>query len=205
MDYIAKIKRLAQKANSLGVLSYRDPTKSGRIFGEPVSMERIREFEKELNLTLPKPLVRYYTELGNSGAGADYGIYSLDKIWKSVTRNNLPPMLDHSLSNEQWTEISEKYTEIEERLFAAEDESEQNGLLKQLNQLEQQITAGGIPISTPGCTMFSVLMCRGAAKGEVFCLDWDYMDRIQSEPYCCGRFEDWIINDLQQRIDKAKV
>lgn len=30
------------------------------------------------------------------------------------------------------------------------------------------------------------------------------MDQVNSEPYCCDKFEDWIINDLQQKINSAK-
>ena len=58
-------------------------------------------------VALPVPFVRYLTELGNGGVGADYGIYPLDSIRKgnsyAALTKDLPPMLDHSLTDAQWT------------------------------------------------------------------------------------------------------
>lgn len=50
------------------------------------------------------------------------------------------------------------------------------------------------------CTMNSILMCRGAAAGEVFVVDFDYLFQLQSEPYCCGKFEDWIIKTMKNSL-----
>ena len=206
MDYIEKIRQLAEKASSLHVLNYNNPTKHDKLFNPPATKQQIINFEQEIGMTLPIAFVRYLTELGNGGVGADYGIWSLDEIRQHnnfiTIRNALSPMLDHSMTDTQWTEFAETYMSIDERIYgASNDECEQ--LTEKLLEMQRQMTAGGIFISTPGGTMLSILMCRGNASGEVFVLDFDYMEQIYSEPQCCGKFEDWIINDLQERIDKA--
>lgn len=206
LDYIGKIKELAEKACSLHVLNYNASTDKDKLFNPPATLQQIKEFEQEIGMTLPIPLVRYLTELGNGGVGADYGIWSIDEMREqndpATIRNDLPPMIDHSLTDAQWRQFAETYLSVEEKMDNV-SEDEYKHLTEQLEEMQSQMKAGGIFISTPGCTMLSILMCHGNAKGEVFVLDFDYMDQVYSEPKSCGKFEDWIINDLQKRIDKV--
>ena len=205
MDYIEKIRQLVEKASSLHILNYNNQSKHDKAFNPPATKQQITDFEQEIGMTLPIAFVRYLTELGNGGIGADYGIWSLDEIRQHnnsvAMQNTLSPMLDHSMTDTQWTEFAEKYASIDEKINeTSNDECEQ--LTEQHLEMQRKMTAGGIFISTSGCTMLSILMCRGNARGEVFVLDFDYMEQIYSEPHCCGKFEDWIINDLQERINK---
>ena len=205
MDYIAEIKELAKKGHSIGVM--KNPNRRKRLFEPTATMKQIQDFERDMCVTLPRPFVRYLTELGNGGAGADYGIYSLDRMREenphAALAKDLPPMLDHSLTDAQWTEFAQRYTEICQRNFSSPEEGEQAE--KALREMELQMMAGGIIISTSGCTMNTILMCRGEAKGEVFVLDWDYMFQVHSEPWCGGKFEDWMINNMRQRIKNPDV
>lgn len=171
MDYIAKIKKLAEKGYAIGVM--KNPNRSDKLFEPTATMKQIRDFEQDMCLTLPVPFVRYLTELGNGGVGADYGIYSLDRIREenphAALAKDLPPMLNHSLTDAQWTEFAQRYTEICQRDFASSEDEEQAE--KTLHEM-----------------------------GEVFVLDWDCMFQLHSEPWCGGKFEDWMINAMRQRI-----
>lgn len=207
MDYIAEIKALAEegkrldpKYNIFGACSHKWQ------FGEPVNMQQIRSFENDMKIKLPEPFVRYLTELGNGGAGPDYGIYTLDMMRK---RNpfiretaNFPVMLDHSLTATQWADFAKKYETIDAAISCdiSDTSEEQERAVQELHTMELHLLAGGIFISTPGCTMNSILMCRGAAAGEVFTVDFDYMFQLQSEPYCNGKFEDWVIRAMQRAL-----
>ncbi len=149
MDYIEKIKKLVKKAHSRNVLNYNfSPLHD---FAPPATMQQIKEFEKEIGMTLPIPLVRYLTELGNGGPGADYGIWSIDEMRQqndpATLRNDLPPMLDHSLTDAQWRQFAEKYLAIEKMDNASKDEYEQ--LEKQLEDMQNQMKAGGILSALP--------------------------------------------------------
>lgn len=198
MDFIEKIKKLAQKQYSLGINTYWGK----RLFNHVATMDQIREFEDYIQMELPESFVRYLTECGNGGMGADYGIWSLKGIIKEnrdiKDSGILKPMLDHSLTDQEWTEFAQKYDYIDNMNY--ETDAEELELRKQIREMEKQMEAGGIFISTPGCTMKTILMCKGAAKGEVFCLDYDYMFDTFTEPWCGGSFEDWMIKDMKRSI-----
>lgn len=198
-DYIDEIKELALKGETLGC--WRRIGGRKNLFDKVATMKEIKKFETEMGITLPKPFVRYLTELGNGGVGPGYGIYSLDEIRK-VKPCVGKPMLDHSLSNIEWRKFSEKYETLFNKVdFVSDEEAEI--ILKELSEMEHNMIAGGIIIGTPGCTMYTVLMLCGNAAGEVFIVDFDYMDQIYEEPWCGGLFEDWMINSMKKSIEKA--
>ncbi|MBO7472864.1 MAG: SMI1/KNR4 family protein [Ruminococcus sp.] len=180
-------------------------TEHDKLFNPQATIKQIKDFEQEIGMPLPVPFGRYLTELGNGGVGADYGIWSLDEMRRHnkscAIRNIYEPMLDHSLKDSQWRNFAEEYVFIVERRDCVSDD-ECKQLTQQLIKMQNQMAAGGIYISTPGCTMLSILMCRGNASGEVLVIDFNCMDQTYSEPYCNCKFEDWIINDLQKRISK---
>ena len=163
----------------------------------PVKIKEVRAFERDMHITLPENYVRYLTELGNGGRYGHYHIYSLERIRENMAKKitedddtELPPMLDHSLSDDIWKEFGEKYAE-----------ADING--DYTRDMEKRMLAGGIVIGTAGCTMMLVLMCRGAATGEVFLVDFDYMEYLKEEP-CLGKFEDFLINEMRESIERAK-
>lgn len=199
MDYISEIRALAEEGLR------RDPeykifgaNHHHWKFGEPVDMQKIRDFERDLNVKLPEAFVRYLTELGNGGAGPYYGIYSLEKIRENSAYSetmHLPVMLDHSRTAEYWTDFAKRYEALEDQ-FDLLDEVQ----LQEYQHMQLSVMAGGIFINTPGCTMNSLLMCRGAAAGEVFMIDFDYLHMIREEPYCYGKFEDWMIKEMKKSL-----
>lgn len=52
-------------------------TEHDKLFNPPATIKQIKDFEQEIGKSLPVPFVRYLTELGKGGVGADYGIWSL--------------------------------------------------------------------------------------------------------------------------------
>lgn len=214
MDYISEIKELSKEVYRLGlkVKGMRDGREEK--FNSPAKMSEVRQFERDMCVTLPEPLVRYITELGNGGPGPNYGIYSLERMRECSTPDpiHIPPMLDHTHSDKEWLELGERYVQLDEMIdelwYNNEDKDNYRKkaapLEEELRSIRMRIIAGGVFINTPGCTMNTILMCRGAAAGEVFTLDFDYMDQLCEEPYCGGKFEEWIINDMKKRISKYK-
>ncbi len=112
----------------------------------PATMQEVRAFEREMHITLPENYVRYLTELGNGGPGGSYILYSLARVKQGseaspewmAEKAKLPPMLDHSLSDEDWKAFGEKYT--------AADENDED-----TSEMQKQILAGGLVIGTAGC------------------------------------------------------
>ncbi|MDE5584002.1 MAG: SMI1/KNR4 family protein [Ruminococcus sp.] len=210
MDYISEIKILAQEGlrrDSMYKIFGANHHKWQ--FAKPANKRTIQKFEKNMKITLPQSFVRYLTELGNGGAGPDYGIYSLEVMQK---RNvfipqtaQMPVMLDHSMTDEQWADFAKKYEILDDTIcsdeFDTKTKEQQENLLHERLNMELALCAGGVFIGTPGCTMNSILMCRGAATGEVFVIDFDYIFTLQSEPYCCGKFEDWIVKKMRKSLE----
>lgn len=202
-DFIEEIKRLngecKRKFGEFGL----------DLTGEPVSARQVRKFERELKIRLPEAYKRFVTELGNGGRCGSVYLYCLDGITDGMSAyaerlSKLPVMLDHSISNEEWVKFSQKYCELDEKFCTCTD-TERDRILAEIcaeqNEMESEMLAGGIVIGSPGCTMNYLLMCRGAACGEVFFYDFDYMERLTGEPACCGKFEDFIINILNKRLE----
>lgn len=185
MDYIAEIRMLADEGLRIDPKCHI----SGSIyhrwrFGETVNMQEIREFERDMNVKLPEMFVRYLTELGNGGAGPDYGIYSLDEMRKRnlfiAERADLPVMLDHSLSDKQWTDFAYKYKILEDKIFGMEEEDDR--VEKEYDDMIPQMISGGIIIGTLGCSMYSLLMCRGATRErflQLILITWINCDQNQ--------------------------
>ena len=187
MDFIEEMKKLIDE---------RSHYQGGQKCNAPATLKEVRDFERDMNIVLPENYVRYLTELGNGGPGGYCRIYSLDYVRKNYPPEGaaetaqLPPMLDHSLSDDEWKAFYKRYAEADEN---DEDTSD----------MEKRMLAGGIVIGTAGCTMMLVLMYRGAAAGEVFIIDFDYMEHLEKEPYLC-KFEDFLIEGMRKNIEKAK-
>ena len=196
MDVIEEIRALANEYEKCGGTERSDGSKS-KLFDPPATIEQVREFEKEMRVTLPEVFVLYLTELGNGGIGPNYGIYSLDKMRErnpnAAARADLPVMIGGGLPEEEWRSFAQEAE-------AAEDEEN----FDKTAELEQRLIAGGIFISTPGCTMNTLLMCRGEAAGSVCTIDSDFLTWY-SKPIESGcSFEDWMIEGLHDHIAHRK-
>ncbi|WP_024856876.1 GNAT family N-acetyltransferase [Ruminococcus albus] len=190
MDAIAEIRALAEEYAMCGGNERSDGTKF-ELFAPPATVEQVRAFEQEMHITLPNDFVRYLTELGNGGIGPDYGIWSLDKMRENnpyaPKSGDLPPMIGGGLSEKAWKAFAHEAE-------AAEDEE----------TFEQRLVAGGIFISTPGCTMDTLLMCKGAAAGGVVTIDFDFLSYYDKPMERSFSFADWMIEGLHDKIAYRK-
>jgi len=195
MDFIEEVRALATEYAQCGGY-FRETDGKKLLFLPPASMEEVRAFEQEMHLTLPDNFVRYLTELGNGGLAPDYGIYSLDELRKhnpnAAKRSEYPPMIGGGLSDDEWQAFTKAYEE-------AEDTSNE-----QTAELKARLLAGGIFIGTPGCTMNTLLMCKGAAAGQIVTIDFDYIDWYTHDPAGGWTFEDWMIEGLHRKIERKK-
>lgn len=193
MDVIAEIRALAEEyAACDGNEGWYG--KHDKMFNPPATMEQVHAFEQEMHVTLPVNFVRYLTELGNGGIGPDYGIWSLDEMREhnpyAPKSGDLTPMIGGGLSAEAW------------KAFAQEAENADEN--DEIAALEQRLIAGGIFISTPGCTMDTLLMCRGAAAGGIKVIDFDYLSWYDRPMESSFPFADWMIEGLHEHISHKK-
>ena len=165
------------------------------MFNPPATVAQLRAFEREIGLTLPENFFRYLTELGDGGWGPDYGIWSLDKIRErnpnAAACSRLTPLIGSGMPDEEWCAFAEKYEDV----YCCDTSQEE----KQAEEMERQLIAGGIFISTPGCTMDTLLMCKGPAAGSVVCIDFEYVPYMRRAPSGGYRFEHWMLNGLNRK------
>ena len=191
MDFAEKIKMLGKKA--------KEKDRQMQIFGASshkyefnpvISEEKVRKFEKYYNIKLPDAYVVYLTRVGNGGAGPNYGLYSLETVAKKnkhwLSKQSDEIFLDRKDKTGEWREMCELYDQ------AAELENDEECL-----RIEEIIYNGALVISTPGCTMYTILMCKGENYGKIGIIDTDMMEEY--EPRISDKtFEEWILEYFQQ-------
>ncbi len=141
-------------------------------FNPTVSLTDVHEFEEKHKIKIPDSLVRYLTEIGNGGAGVDYGIYSLEKM-RITNSDSEKTIFDYENYEEVWKNLITEYDNTDN-----EDTYEQliNGLLV---------------IGTAGCTLDYVLVCKGKHYGKVAIADWNMFE--DNPPHILSdSFESWI-------------
>lgn len=129
----------------------------------PADVQEVQQFEKKLHLTLPKEYFRFLTEVGNGGAGPDYGCYSLTDLKQNNEITLYPEapqeiLLDHTLTPKKWHDIVQALNTTKDEAY---------------DMILRHIVAGGIAIGTAGCSVDYFLMCKGNENGNIVCFDWN--------------------------------
>ncbi len=154
----------------------------------PATLAYVLEFEQEFHVTIPEIFVRFLTEVGNGGAGVDYGIYSL----QAMRRGNKHLKYPHEKNIFDYDNIREKWVELAHELEVCEDESE-------IDKIYGKMYGGLLVIATNGCTYDHVLICEGKYTGMVGMIDWNSEE--YSVPFFRGLdFETWICGYFKRII-----
>lgn len=141
-------------------------------FNPPASLTDVHEFEEKHKIKIPDSLVRYLTEIGNGGAGVDYGIYPLKKM--EITNSG----------SEKTIFDYENYEEVWKNLVIEYDNTDNEDIYEQLIN-------GLLVIGTAGCTYDYIIICKGKHYGKVAGVDWNMFE--DTPPYILSdSFEDWI-------------
>ncbi len=160
----------------------------------PVTLADVLEFEQEFHVTIPEIFVRFLTEVGNGGAGVDYGFYSLETLRREnkhlkYPRDNDKNIFDYDNLKERWEELAH---ELDDALEACEEDSE-------IDKIYGKMYGGLLVIATNGCTFDHVLICEGKHTGMVGMIDWNSEE--QSVPFFYGMdFETWICTYFKKII-----
>ena len=148
-------------------------------FNPPVSRERVEQFEQKLGVKLPEEFVQFYTEVGNGGAGVDYGLYTLEEIERdafSSDRDYTPfkkTLFDYDDPDMEYYINTCALDKIDSVDSAAEKLSEGYYL---------SIVRGMLVIGTAGCTFDYFLMLSGSKRGKVGKIDWNMTRSLSGGP-----------------------
>ncbi len=165
----------------------------------PVS--QVRDFEQRHNIKLPQGYFEFLTQVGNGGAGPDFGLYSLEQLefrnfcthsdrgvpyvlaqaeedyyTFSYTADS-PVMLDSALTKEKW-----------DKLCAEIEKHRESGIRSLYEEKRRQLYNGVLQIADTDNSFCPVLICGGDMYGEVS----DFSHDLDMPRYTGKSFEEWI-------------
>ena len=172
-------------------------------FAPVAAMSAVRDFEKRHHIRLPAAYVEFLTQVGNGGAGPDYGLYSLEEVefynfyvhsgrtvpYASVREEEdyytlayqseqTPMVLDSALTETKWNTIC-----------AVLDALQYHQQEEEYLQKRRQIYNGTLKIVNSFDSSGLLLICSGDMDGEVAELSED----LTMPRYHGMRFEDWML------------
>jgi hypothetical protein len=146
------------------------------VIGKPITEGKIREFEKEYNVSLPSCYWSFLTEIGNGGksydnsaAGPFYGIYpfgkNIDELMESPKPYLSQPVnIFPNMSDEFWAELTKWVDDNNDELSGEEYD-------KIYDKEIGNIYSGILPIGSQGCSYIHALILNGDNLGKVVNLD----------------------------------
>ena len=176
-----------------------------RIFGSkktdykyaPVlEISAVHDFEVRTRITLPEEYVRFLTEVGNGGAGVDYGMYSLE----DAERNNyIEDARSEGLTLFDREDPAKFYVETAKEIERLDSKFGKDAQ-ELIDRLNRDIIRGMFVIGTAGCTYDYFIMLSGRKKGMVGQIDWNLMGDHRDVPrvYDLGLFD--FLEDHFRRI-----
>lgn len=171
-------------------------------YAPPASPEEIRSFEESHGFKLPEELVQFYTEVGNGGAGVDYGMYSLQELERN---NNFEDILS---PGETLFDQGDDYvlTYIKKcSLFGSLDDCFGEAAEDITEGLYRDIVRGMLIIGTAGCTYDYFIMLSGSKKGMVGMVDWNMDDAAEGAPRMYELTLSEFLCDHFRRVALGKV
>ena len=169
-------------------------------FRPPIDIQAVRAFESRTGLTLPEEYVRFLTEVGNGGAGIDYGLYSLENVEREIreeTASTGVTLFDYENPAQVYYEKNLAMERLDEQYGKAADE--------QCDALYADLIRGMLVIGTAGCTFDYFIMCQGKKQGRVGILDWNMEPEREYAPALFDlTLSEWLENYFK-RIILGKV
>ena len=185
LPYPERIKRLAELAGKADPdRSVFGSKKTDYKFAPPVSLSRVREVEEKYGVSLPQELVIFFTEIGNGGAGIDYGMYSLEYLEQYyisdtsgegfVFEPEQPSLFDRDDPDMFYYEKALATDEL--------DKKYQDAASKEISACTRDIIRNLLVIGTAGCTYDYFIVLAGKKKGMVGKIDWNLIGALGQGP-----------------------
>ena len=203
LPFPERLKQLAELA------SLADPYR--RIFGSketdykfapPVSIERMRDVEDKYRIPLPQELFEFFTQVGNGGAGVDYGIFPLERIEKQyfsdrgggfVYEPYQPTVFDREDPDFFYLESACRIRQFEEK-DGPEAKAESD-------RLHRDIIRNLLVIGTAGCTYDYFIVLTGRKKGMIGRVNWDLNASLGQGPILYGlSLSEWLEDHFRRII-----
>lgn len=194
MDFIEEVRIWLEKAKAADPeLKVFGASSHKYEFNAPADISEVRAFEQKHGIKLPENYVRVLTELGNGGAGPDYGLYPVEKLGNGCTDRIVTntTFLDASLTPEIWKQVMRGMNMVESDAEA-------------YDKLLEQVVANAVVIGTQGCTYDTILMCGGSENGKIVYIDWN-MDEDYPPHFTHMTFDEWYLGFFKEIAAKNRM
>ena len=180
-------------------------------FAPVATLSQVRDFEARHSISLPRGYVEFLTQVGNGGAGPDFGMFSLEQlelrnfcahsnrsIAYSMVRceedfysfsfsSDKPMMLDSALTPAKWNSACLALSEISPGERPTDYE-----------ERRRELYNGVIQIADTDSSFCPVLICAGDMQGEIS----EFSHDLDMPRYLGRTFEDWIIGYFEDVISR---
>lgn len=209
-SFAMEVLSLAAKAKELDCELRQYGSELHRYEFSPVAgLSEVRDFEARRRIKLPVSYVEFLTQVGNGGAGPDFGMLSLEQLEMknfyahsnrsvpySMARcetdfytfpfsSEKPVMVDSALTESKWDSACTVLSEISPHERPADYE-----------ERRRELYNGVIQIADTDGTFCPVLICAGDMAGEVM----EFSHDLDMPKYIGKCFEDWIIGYFEDVI-----
>ena len=180
---LKELKRLDRKKTVFG-------SQSHNYISKPINSDEIKNYENQYNVLIPDELKLFLIEIGY-GAGPDYGIYNIQKMfsefdeWNDWMENISSIQNSFELKSKDSLELINSKTDNPDGFFYKR--------LKTVNGL--------LPIQTQGCTYYSFIVINGEQKGKIWNLDTNEFDVLPGGVFREVTFFEWYENWLNDKLE----
>ncbi len=141
----------------------------------PISSDLVRATEEKYGFTLPEDYFRFITEIGDGGAGADYGLYSFGNF---ISKELYPAIEKSRRKLREPFEVRPMTAEDNESSALADGYFDRNREKcffdpRYLDDEFDGLPTGFLAIMTHGCTYDVGLALNGEHRGKVFDIDYE--------------------------------
>lgn len=190
--------RLIEISNKLSTLKKLD--RNREVFGASshmyknakVSLVELESFENANDIKLTQEFRDFLLHIG-TGAGPDYGIYSLNQMKKEYNEWVFCIDENSKLSNQCQLTNADAFELIQSK------QNDPNGFYhKRLKSAN-----GILPIQTEGCTYYCYIILNGEQSGKIWAADSNEFQTLPAGLIAEFSFFDWYENWLDKSISKV--
>jgi hypothetical protein len=160
----------------------------------PLEMAKVRAIEETYHISLPEDYLHFITQIGDGGAGPDYGLYPFADFEKHNSPQNIrKPFFPHLASPEELKNTSidpRVYERLQGKVFCY-PESEEDGD-------EWFYEDGFLVLGTKGCQYDFIMPLQGEHRGKIFENDYEASFIFLADSFT-QFYTEWLADIAEQK------
>ena len=172
-------------------------------FSPPLEREKLAETEERYGVVFPEELAVFLTEVGNGGAGVDYGMFSLAAIESYDLADTTGESFCYEPDKPTIFERDDPegfYLE-QTRIIAGGDGKSDEEYQAACLSAKREIIRNLLVIGTAGCTYDYFIVLSGRFKGMIGELDWSMNNAPGQGPILFGlTLSEWLEDHFRRVI-----